>query len=267
MSIILDRSEFFALAAMLRATDVFGLEAAALLPSEPAALQALYDRGRERLAARDLIRRTPAGEIAIEQGLRDVMAMVLDPDQAVLAARYLPGRGRQVFLYYGRGGSFVEQTLPDNHTHQISLLGDAEALVSRLMEIFPVSALPFVPESFTATATALRSAFQQVEAGDVETARNLLAAAPTSDATLGDYMAVLFGSAVFNGNLTFVRSTPGGVAQSLDLSLVQAPDEAWGITPTDDPAVLRAERMNAAVLRATLHRTIDGARQPARATI
>ncbi|MBL8093454.1 MAG: hypothetical protein JNL73_04745, partial [Anaerolineales bacterium] len=58
MSVILDRSEFFTLMALLRATDVFGLEAAALLPAEPAALQALYDEGRERLLARDLIRRT-----------------------------------------------------------------------------------------------------------------------------------------------------------------------------------------------------------------
>ncbi len=267
MSVILDRSEFFTLMALLRATDVFGLEASALLPSEPAALQALFDEGRERLLTRDLIRRTTSGEIALELGLRDLMTTIVDPDQAVLAARHLPGRGRQIFLFYGRGGSFVEQTLADENTHHVTQLSDVEALVEHLLRIFPVSALPFVPESFTTTAVALRAAFQQVEAGQTEAARRLLEAAPTSDAMLGGYMAVLFGSAVFNGNLTFVRPTPGGVAQSLDLSLVQAPDEAWAITPTDDPAMLRAERMNAAVLRATLRRLIASARQPVRATM
>lgn len=267
MAIILDRSEFFALVALLRATDVFGLEAADLLPMDPVALQALYDEGRGRLLARDLIRRATDGAIVLEQGLRTLFETIIDPDQAVLAARHLPGRGRQIFLYYGRGDVYVEQTLPDDHTHRLALLGNVDALVTRLLEIFPVSALPYVPESFTTTASALSAAFQHVEAGRLDAARGVLEAAPTSDATLGGYMAVLFGSAVFNGSLTFVRPIPGGAARSLDLSFVQAPDEAWGITPTDEPGVLRAERMNAAVLRATLGQLVATSRQPVRAAM
>jgi len=256
MSIVLDRAEFFTLAALFKADEIIGLDTAVLLPEGVSARQALYDIGRAQLLARDLLRVEPDGTVAIEQGLRALVTPLVSPETAVLVLRYVPERGRQLFLYYEQAGRYVEQTLPDDSTHRLDLIGDRAALITRLLTIFPINASGFVPETLTVPASPMGRAFRLVEDGRPAEARALLEAATPSEATLASYMVDLLENVQFSGSITLARPRPGTLARSLDIVVVQAPDEAWGFTPTTDTSLLKAERMNRAVLRQTLDHVV-----------
>lgn len=260
MAIVLDRTEFFALATLFHATEIIGLDTAALLPPAADTRQVLYDQGRDRLRARDLLRFNAVGEVELEQGLRDLCAPVMNPEWALLVVRYLPRLGRQLFLYYGRAARAVEQTLLDDHTHRLGIVGDSEAMVNRLLELLPVSEPRYVPEKVTVPARALAQAFRFVERDQLQQAQSVLAGEPTSDGTLSSYLADLMANAAFCASLTFVK--PGSETRSFDIALIQAPDEAWGITASDDRDTLTAERMNATVLRGTLREALRAVAQP-----
>lgn len=266
MSILLDRAEFYTLAALLKADEIIGLNGSVLLPAGSSARQALYDIGRAQLLARDLLRVEPDGSVAMEEGLSTLFSPLASPETAVLALRHAPDHGRQVFLYYERAGFYVEQTLPDDSTHRLDLIGDRAALIERLLAILPIDADGFVPEALTVPAAPMGRAFRLVEDGRPAEARALLEAATPAEATLAGYMVDLLENALFSGSITLARPQPGAVARSLDIVVVQAPDEAWAFTPTSDISLLRAERMNRAVLRQTLEHilTLLGFAEPER---
>ncbi|MBL8097319.1 MAG: hypothetical protein JNL73_24280 [Anaerolineales bacterium] len=262
MAIVLDRAEFYTLASLFRAEEIIGLDAEALIPTQAAEQQALYDRGREQLRERELLRINARQEVELEQGLRDLMATVVNPENALLVVRSLPELGRQLFLYYERGHVFVEQTLPDDHSHRLGLVGDHDALVARLLELFPVTAAPFAPDAFTVATNDLLQAYQLAGEGQAERARAVLEAARSSNAALATQMAEVFAHAAFSGNISLLKLVPGRTTRSHDIALAQGPDGAWGITGGAETDTLRVERMNATVLRETLRRALIAMDQP-----
>lgn len=262
MSIVLDRAEFFTLASLFRADGIFGLDASVMVPKEPAEQQALYDRGREQLRERELLRFNDRNEVELEQGLRDLMATVVDPENTLLVVRQVPGRGRQIFLYYERGHVFIEQTLPDEHSHQLGVVGDHEALVARLLELFPLTDAPFPPDAFTVATQPLLAAYQLAGEGEAERARAALESATTSNASLARHMAEVFAQASFIGNISLMKLVPGRTTRSYDIALALAHDEAWGITAAGDDQTMRVERMNATVLAETLRQGLAALDQP-----
>ncbi len=262
MAIVLDRAEFFTLASLFRAEGIVGLDAGSLLPEQPAEQQALYDRGREQLRERELLRFNAHHEVELEQGLRDLMATVVNPENALVVMRSLPELGRQLFLYYERGHTFVEQTLPDERSHRLGVVGDHDALVTRLLELFPVTHAPFTPDAFTVATNELLQAYQLAGEGQAERARAVLETARSSNAALATQMAEVFAHARFSGNLSLLKLVPGRTTRSHDIALAQGPEDAWGITTLPDADTLRVERMNATVLRETLRRALVALDQP-----
>lgn len=262
MAIVLDRAEFFTLASLFRADEIIGLDAESLVPSQATEQQALYDRGREQLRERELLRFNDRQEVELEQGLRELMATVVFPENALLVVRVVPELGRQLFLYYERGHVFVEQTLPDERSHRLALVGGHDALVARLLELFPVSDAPFAPDAFNVAATELLQAYQLAGEGQAERARAVLEAARSSNASLAAHMADVFAHAAFSGNLSLMKLEPGRATRSHDIALAQSADGAWGITTLAEADTLRVERMNATVLRETLRRALIAMDQP-----
>lgn len=262
MSIVLDRSEFFTLATLLRADQIFGLDASKIVPESAEAAQALYDQGRESLRARDLIRVNAHNEVELEQGLRDLMETVVSPENALLAVRVTPGLGRQLFLYYERGHRFVEQTLPDEASHQLGMLDSHEALVERLLQIFPLTEAAAPEAGFTIATPELLEAYQLAGAGQRAQALALLEQARSSNAALAEQLGRAFTEAEFTGNISLIKIVPGRTANSHDIALAQNAEGAWGITATRDDHVMRVERINAEVLRSTLRQGLLAMDQP-----
>jgi hypothetical protein len=262
MSIVLDRSEFFTLATLLRADQIFGLDAAKIVPDSPQAAQALYDQGRESLRARELIRTNERNEVELEQGLRNLMETVVSPENALLAVRVTPGLGRQLFLYYERGHRFVEQTLPDETTHQLGTLDSHEALIERLLQIFPLTEATTPDDGFTIGTRELLEAYQLAGAGQRAQALALLERAQSSNEALAQQLGRAFTEAEFTGNISLIKIVPGQTTNSHDIALAQNVDGAWGITATRDDNVMRVERINADVLRSTLRQGLLAMDQP-----
>ncbi len=258
MAITFTRAEFFALAALYRADEIIGLDAAVLLPTDPESRAALYAEGRARLLARGLLRADDRGELEPDRTLDAVMRDIVAPRFVVWVSRHLPGQGRQWFLYYGNDNRFVEQTLPDATSHRLAVVGDANDMVARMLAILPIDESAFVRESVVVPAQSLAEAYRLAQGGAAERARAALELSVPADPTVASYMADLFASAQFSAAVTLIRIDPGRSIDTREIAIVQAPDEAWAVTQTRESDMLVAERMNANVLRATLHAALAG---------
>jgi hypothetical protein len=263
MAIILDRSEFFALANLLQAGPILGLDATKLIPESPPEQQALYDKGRDQLLARDLLRRNNRNEIEIEEGLHEITLALIEPQNALMAVRIVPGRGRQLICYYERNGGYVEQTFPSESQHQIGTLDSPDAVTERLLSIFPIDASPTPDQQFACTLQPLLHAFQLASDGRQSEIAQAMDAAQPSDPALARQLAQALAEAEFLGNISLLKLIPERTTQSHDIAFVQSPAGAWGVTATKDPQIMRVERMDGAALRATLLAGLVAMRQPA----
>jgi hypothetical protein len=187
---------------------------------------------------------------------------VVSPENALLAVRVTPGLGRQLFLYYERGHRFVEQTLPDETTHQLGTLDSHEALIERLLQIFPLTEATTPDDGFTIGTRELLEAYQLAGAGQRAQALALLERAQSSNEALAQQLGRAFTEAEFTGNISLIKIVPGQTTNSHDIALAQNVDGAWGITATRDDNVMRVERINADVLRSTLRQGLLAMDQP-----
>ncbi len=254
MEITLDRSEFMALAALTQAQNIIGLDAATLLPATAEARQALYDQGEASLRERALLQVTPDGVAVLEENLLRLIDGVTHPDDALVAIKTVPGIGQQLFLYYGKDQLFVEQTLPTEQQHRLADVGDINALVERLLAVFPVSGAGVGQTPHVQLPQQkMIEVFQLAIQGRVDEARQHVSpATPGLDVLLAD-----FAHAQFSGTLAIYRGDEDGEAQSSEIALVQGQQIAWIIAPAPNaPTVLQAQPISAPDLAALLARSL-----------
>lgn len=259
MALILDRAEFFTLAVFFRAAAIVGLDPAALVAADRETQLALYMRGRDQLQERDLIRPDGQGVFAPEQALHRSFGTVVAPDQILMILRALPTGERDLLLFYGRDGDFVELTIPRAGIFRLASIGAIDVLVTRLLEILPIADRPFVPEGLVLSNAVVVQAFQLMMAGRMREAETLLTDSSSPDGTLARYLVDVFAAATFAGNITFVRSGQDGTTVSSDITVIHSPDEVWSLLSHNGSDQMLAERTNATVLRATLTQALSPA--------
>lgn len=259
MALILDRAEFFSLAVLFRAAAIVGLNPAALVAADRETQLALYRRGCDQLQERDLIRPDGQGSFAPEQALHSSFGTVVAPDQILMILRALPTGERDLLLFYGREGDFVELTIPRTGIFRLASIGAIDVLVTRLLEILPIADCPFVPEGLSLSGAVVAQAFQLMMAGRMHEAETLLTDSSSSDETLARYLVDVFAAATFAGNITVVRPGRDGTAASSDITVIHSPDESWSLLSQNGSDQVLAERMNATVMRATLTHVLSPA--------
>ena len=225
MEFILSRAEFFALAAMTRADEIIGLSAADLVPASPAARQALYTQGEARLQQRDLLRTNATGEAVLEENLLRMLRVVTTPDSALVVVKTTPGIGAQLFLFYGREGQYVEQTLPDDNTHRLAEVGPASDVRERLGAIFPVPQTGAGSSGFQADTQAIVAAYNLVRSGDPDQARIAIGVNGNADerAHWLDAIAKL----TFSGTIAFIQVIESETNEARELAVFASPSSAW----------------------------------------
>ncbi len=228
MEIILDRSEFLALAALAQAQDIIGLDAAAMLPKTGEARQDFYNQGEAMLRERELLQVTPDGVAVLEENLLRLVDCIAHPDDALIAIKTVPGTGQQLFLYYGKEQIFVEQTLPSERQHRLADVGDIGALAARLSEVFPIASVdPGNTAMVELPQQTMIDVFQLAIQGRITEARQQVS--PTTPAV--EKLLTDFAQAQFSGTLSIYRGDEDGEAQSSEIALVQGPQTAWAIVP------------------------------------
>jgi hypothetical protein len=238
MEMKLSRNSFFALAAMMGARDIFGLDPNTLLPQDEAERMAAVRAGERDLQTEDLMRVNDRNEAVLEATLGRLMTTVVDPDRVAMTVRAIPDAGRQLLLHYRRDGQWVEQTLPDDQTHRLAEVGDDAALVERLCDAFdtgrgaattdPAFSIDWPLRAFMAvTNTAMD--------GDVDAARALTGqqagALPVLEAYLTDTAA-----ATLRGTISL--AAVGGNTVTTDVAVVAGPGLTWVSTGVGDDAEL-----------------------------
>lgn len=232
MEILLSNAEFFALAAMLRATSIAALDPAEITPADPAERQKMYDAGEKLLLQRGLMRLNERNEAQLEENLLAAMSAITQPHHFFLAIKNTLGIGRQLFAFYAADKGFFERTRPTAQTHR---LASVENIASRLAAIFPVPdsaandglyfAMPM--DSFF----ALRG---QLAQGNTAPLEELAASAP--EPARAALMAFARDAAhlLFEGSVSFAPPEPSSQTTETttrDIGLMCASDGAWLITP------------------------------------
>jgi hypothetical protein len=253
MELILSRAEFFALTALTRAPAIIGLDPDQLLPPDLDARRALYAEGEASLVSRDLIRIDAAGAAELEQNVLRLFGFLTTPSHAVVSVKRTPGIGRQLFLHYGLGGWFVEQTLPDERTHRIADVGDGAALAARLEAIYPLAPAERRALSFAAEPAALMEAYNAASEGDLAAARTALPDLSEPAARAADRFLTAAARQDFSGSIAFVQVNPGEENTASECLVVSAAGENWlliaagdgaaqagAITPADFDQLLRS---------------------------
>ena len=237
---LLDRSEFVALAALMRADDIIGIDPAQLLPATPAERQAMFVSGEESLIARKLARQTAAGQIQFESALLGMARALTQPHSAVIAVRAVPGRGQQLFLYYARGGAWVEQTFPDPRTHRLAEVGSSDALLERLLEMFDFPRSAGEGPDFQMDTAGFVTLVSAVRAGEVPDAASVGATDPEAlDSLVG-----AFAYGPVNGSIAMLPIREGRALEALEIALARGRAESWIIA--DDGIALGKARAHRA---------------------
>ena len=249
--LVLERSEFLALLDAVGASAVVGFPSDDLFPADIEAHRQLVAEGHARLAARGLLRLAPNGLRVIAAGLMQIALVVARPEVALVSVREIPGEGPQIFMHYLAADAVVEYTLPTERQHRLAPLAGREALVDRLLVLFPlpedagdVQALTLLPESFfAAKATAPSSTTDAVA----------LLTDHGVPADLAGHLADALAAPTLLGTLALLRCEGATLSDARNPLLIVGHASAWMIAQAQpgDPQ-LRLSTVAQADLRAQL---------------
>lgn len=249
MEYLLDRSEFLAVAALMRASDIIGIDASQLLPASLDQRHAMYAAGEKSLIDRGLARQTAVNQIQFEQTLLGVARAVTQPQNAVVVVRALPGRGQQLFLYYERDGAWVEQTLPDSRTHRLAEIGATDALLSRLLQVFDFPESGGDGMSFNMYIAGFVALARVAREGGAVDAANAVA----SDKAGLDSLVRAYVSGPASGTIAMLPVREGRETNSVEIALARGQTESWIIvSESNDAGRVSAFRSDRALLADTL---------------
>ncbi len=258
MEVTLDRSEFFTLAALMRAKDIIGLAPEQFLPPTPSERQRLYDQGEASLRQRDLLRINPKKEAVLEVDLLAMMKAVIEPDNALVVVRTTPDAGKQLFLFYEKDGQFVEQTLPTEQSHRLAQIGGQANALERLIAIFPVEGKSAEADSFTIDQGALFQMAALVSENRRVEAEAVLKEAKATNPALAADLLNAFATGSFNGTIALLKCQPERENSVGEIAIVQGQKSAWCITQAaDDPAGAHVEQINVDGFRAMLTAALE----------
>lgn len=258
MEVTLDRSEFFTLAALMRARDIIGLAPEQLLPPTPVERQKLYDQGEARLRERDLLRINSKNEAVLEADLLAMMKAVVEPDNAVVVVRTTPAAGKQLFLLYEKERRFVEQTLPNGQSHRLAQIGSSAEVLQRLAAIFPVEGESAGAGSFTMQQSALFQMAALASENKRAEAEAVLREAQATNPDLAAGLLKAFAAGSFNGTIALLKVQPERENSAGEIAVVQGRGSAWCITQAaDDPEGAHVEQINADGFRAMLNAALE----------
>src|SRR3972149_6690181 len=258
MEVTLDRSEFFTLAALMRAKDIIGLAPEQLLPPTPSERQQFYDQGEASLRQRDLLRINPKKEAVLEADLLEMTKAVVDPDNALVGGRTTPAVGKQLFLFYEKDGQFVEQTLPTERSHRLAQIGGQADTLERLLAVFPVESKSSGTDSFTIDQASLFRMYALVNEHKRGEAEAVLKEAQTTNQALTTELLNAVETGRFNGTIALLKCRPDQDNDVGEIAIVQGQTSAWCITQAaDDPAGAHVEQINADGFRAMLSAALE----------
>jgi hypothetical protein len=227
---LLDRSEFVALAALMRADGIIGIDPARLLPATPAERQAMFVDGEKSLIARGLARLSPPAAIQFESALLRMARALTQPQSAIIAIRAVPGRGQQLYVFYARDAGWVEQTFPDPRTHRLTELGGSAELLERLLALYDFPQAGGDGLGFQLDTAGFVTLVSAVRAGEVPDAASVGATDPEGlDSLIGAYA---YGPV--NGSIALLPIREGRALEPMEIALARGQAESWLIADDRD---------------------------------
>lgn len=163
----LDRDELAALVQLLSANRVFG--AADVLPAEPAAREAAFVAGLEKLHARGYIEGQTPGQVVPDTGLLRLVSVLIDPRVVIVAER----AGGDAALHYADDDGFVSLEGDAVSGYRIGWVEASDLLARRVLRFLEIdpdsesgsSAIRLPEAAFFSAREVVRSADPAAIAG------------------------------------------------------------------------------------------------------
>lgn len=129
----LDRDELAALVQLLSAGRVFGV--ADVVPAEPAAREAAFVAGLEKLSARGYVKGQTPSPVAPDTGLLRLVSVLVDPRVVIVAER---AAGGDAALHYADDDGFVSLEGDAASGYRIGWVDDADLLARRVLRFLEI---------------------------------------------------------------------------------------------------------------------------------
>lgn len=129
----LDRDELAALVLLLSASRVFGV--ADVVPADPAAREAAFAAGLEKLRARGYVKSQEPGQVAPDTGLLRLVSVLVDPRVVIVAER---ASGGDAALHFADDDGFVSLEGDAASGYRIGWVDDADLLARRVLRFFEI---------------------------------------------------------------------------------------------------------------------------------
>ena len=224
---ILDLSEFYYLLRTYHATAVIGLEGEGLFPAPGPAADALLDDGFARLQFHGWLR--PAerpGRFELNPELALLVAVVADPQFAIVSARNLSETQRALVNHYLGADLIVELTLTAERRVRLAFVPDGKVLLQRVEGLLAATPNPLPPARYSLPEPDFEAVQRLVRAGQTAVAVQRLATAGLS-AEHAQSLARAVQSAPGDGTLFVVRTGAGQIRAGRKAALHEAPTGAW----------------------------------------
>jgi hypothetical protein len=251
--IVLSRAEFLVLLDAARATAVVGFKSEDLFPERAEDHQALLDQGVADLQKRGLLEVRDDGVRAIDELLLQVIAVVTQPQIAMITTRDTPGVGSQLFLHYQNGPYVVEQTLPEPEQHRLATIPSILALFERLLTIFPIKEQNAAkPISFRLPQDVFLQVKELAEKSYADKATALMTQHDVNDESISILLDTL-ARPKFGGTVAMLRCEDQQIMDGRNPAIVQGERAALLIIPVvTDPPKVDITQVNAAMFKEQL---------------
>ena len=224
--VVLEPSEFYYLLRMNYATRVIGLDEAGLFPRPGAAADALLQEGFGKLQFHGWLKPAERGRFDLNPELALLVAVVADPQFAVVAARNLTEREVAMANHYLGADLIVELTLtPERHV-RLAFEPDRPTLLRRLEELLAATHNPLPPARYSLPEPEFEAIQQAARAGQTSAAVKRLVAAGFG-AEHARSLAQALQTPVGDGQLVVVRVAAGDILGGRKAATHAAAAGAW----------------------------------------
>jgi hypothetical protein len=232
--IVLTRAELLTLLDAVNADDLVGVDADALLPSDPQEHKALVDEGIDLLKKRGLLEVDNDVNV-INPELFAIAQVFARPELAVLIHKEIPDLGLQRIMYYQRDLLIVEHTMPANGEFRFAIPPNTLAMFNRI-ELF-------VPVQERAPGTAYQEVLEPkayigvrwlVEQGRPDDAETLLNEQGWSEGA-SHLFAQALAAHTYAAAVAFVRVEGDQLVQAREIEVVRTDELTWlALTAAND---------------------------------
>ena len=237
--LILKQAEILVFLDALGLSRLPGIDTGRLIPLSPELRRSMLLAGVSSLISKGVLVKQDEIHV-LPSNLVELVRFIGTPEVLVICQKDTPGLGTQTFLLYLSRGRCVELTFPNSDTYRFTEIPSPEAVILRLMEIFPLQSEVMPGEGLQLSMSEFNRFMDMAEEKSKPGIAELIDHAVLAAELARTGLLEAFRRPRFSGKLTVLQMGGSEAVHARDFMCVQGRQTAWLFTldPADTSQVL-----------------------------